>query len=47
MFVPQQVDVIEEAGHWLHADAPQRFLASARRALGVEAGRDIPAADAA
>jgi esterase len=47
MFARPQVDVIEEAGHWVHADAPQRFLASARRALGVEAGRDIPAADAA
>jgi esterase len=47
MFAPPRVEVIEEAGHWLHADAPQRFLASARRALGVESGRDTPAAAAA
>jgi esterase len=47
MFARPQIDVIEEAGHWVHADAPQRFLVLARRALGVDPGRDIPAADAA
>lgn len=47
MFARPHVDVIEEAGHWVHADAPQRFLASIRRALGIETGRDISAAHAA
>lgn len=47
MFACPRIDVIEEAGHWVHADAPQRFVALARRALGVEPGRDIAAADAA
>jgi esterase len=47
MFARPQVEVIDEAGHWPHADAPQRFLAAARRALGVDSGRDTPAAAAA
>lgn len=47
MFARAQIDVVEEAGHWVHADAPQRFVALARQALGAGAGRDTPAAAAA
>ena len=32
MFAAAAVEVIEEAGHWVHADAPQRFLARPARA---------------
>jgi esterase len=46
MFARPQVEVIDEAGHWVHADAPLRFLALVRRALSVKAGTDNPAADA-
>ena len=33
MFSNVEVDVIEGAGHWVHADQPAAFLASVRRAL--------------
>jgi pimeloyl-ACP methyl ester carboxylesterase len=35
MFTQVQVDVIADAGHWVHADQPAAFLACARRALGA------------
>ena len=35
MFTRVQLDVIESADHWVHADEPQRFLALARHALGL------------
>lgn len=37
MFKRVQVDVIDDAGHWVHADRPQAFLAALRRALQVTA----------
>jgi esterase len=33
MFTDIEVEVIEAAGHWVHADQPAAFLASVRRAL--------------
>lgn len=33
MFSDVDVEVIAEAGHWLHADRPQEFVAAVRRAL--------------
>ena len=33
MFTQLDVEVIEDAGHWVHADQPIAFLASVRRAL--------------
>ncbi|WP_418315988.1 alpha/beta fold hydrolase [Piscinibacter sakaiensis] len=37
MFSDVTVEVIDEAGHWLHADRPQQFVAIVRRALAGEA----------
>jgi len=37
MFVRVQVDVIDGAGHWVHADRPAAFLARVRDALRREA----------
>ena len=34
MFDDLEVDVVADAGHWVHADQPTAFLASLRRALG-------------
>jgi len=36
-FSDVQVEVIEGAGHWVHADQPAAFLASVGRALQREA----------
>lgn len=33
MFTQLRLNFIDEAGHWVHADEPQRFLALAARAL--------------
>lgn len=33
MFTHLQLDVVEAAGHWVHADAPQHLVAMAKRAL--------------
>lgn len=33
MFSPAGVHVLESAGHWLHADAPERFITWASRVL--------------
>jgi pimeloyl-ACP methyl ester carboxylesterase len=33
MFPHTQVEFIESAGHWVHADQPEAFLAAAQRAL--------------
>ncbi|HEX7440132.1 MAG TPA: alpha/beta fold hydrolase [Caldimonas sp.] len=43
MFDDLAVDVVADAGHWVHADRPLAFLASLRRAL---AGEPQPAAAA-
>lgn len=43
MFTRLQLDFLEEAGHWVHADAPRRFLELVSRSLG-SASRHIPAA---
>lgn len=37
MFNEVRVEVIAGAGHWVHADHPQEFVAVLRRALGTEA----------
>jgi len=37
MFTDIEVDVIEGAGHWVHADQPAAFLASVRQALHRDA----------
>jgi len=34
MFDDLEVDVVADAGHWVHADRPGALLASLRRALG-------------
>lgn len=49
MFTRLTLDVIESAGHWVHADAPQAFVASVRRGLGLLDGTagDTPAPAAA
>jgi esterase len=33
MFSRVRIDVIEPAGHWVHADQPQAFIAAVRRSL--------------
>ena len=33
MFDRVHVEVIEPAGHWVHADQPEAFIAAVRRAL--------------
>jgi pimeloyl-ACP methyl ester carboxylesterase len=33
MFPKTRIDVIDSAGHWVHADEPQRFLALVRKTL--------------
>ena len=33
MFVDVEIDVIEDAGHWVHADQPAAFLARVRHAM--------------
>jgi pimeloyl-ACP methyl ester carboxylesterase len=35
MFPKLEVDVIDSAGHWVHADEPQRFLALVSKALSA------------
>ena len=35
MFPQVCIDVIEPAGHWVHADQPDAFVAAAQRALGA------------
>ena len=37
MFARAEVEVIEDAGHWVHADQPEAFLASLERALQRDA----------
>lgn len=37
MFDRVQVEVIEPAGHWVHADRPESFIAAVRRALDAAA----------
>lgn len=49
MFQRLTVDVIEPAGHWVHADEPRAFLALVQRGLGLataEADAASPAAPA-
>ena len=36
MFPAAQVELIERAGHWVHADEPEAFVAAARRALQAQ-----------
>jgi len=43
MFAQVEVEVIEDAGHWVHADQPAAFLASVRRVLQVDAQPSIAA----
>ena len=43
MFPRVTVEVIEGAGHWVHADKPAAFLASVRQALGRDALRSLAA----
>ncbi|MBI5721446.1 MAG: alpha/beta fold hydrolase [Burkholderiales bacterium] len=49
MFPRVRMEVIEGAGHWVHADRPQALLASLRRALAAmpEQGPDAPPTKAA
>jgi esterase len=47
MFTQLQLDFIHDAGHWVHADAPQPFLALAGRALGPKTPKTSSAAHAA
>lgn len=35
MFPKTKIDVIDSAGHWVHADEPQLFIARLRKALAV------------
>ena len=35
MFPKTKIDVIDSAGHWVHADEPQRFLALLHKVLAV------------
>lgn len=35
MFPKIRIDMIDSAGHWVHADEPQRFLALVRKALAA------------
>jgi pimeloyl-ACP methyl ester carboxylesterase len=41
MFTDIEVDVIEDAGHWVHADQPAAFLASLRQVLSRDAEPSI------
>jgi pimeloyl-ACP methyl ester carboxylesterase len=34
LFPAATIDVIEQAGHWVHADAPEAFIASVNAFLG-------------
>ena len=43
MFSDIEVEVIDGAGHWVHADRPAAFLASVRQALQRDAPRPIAA----
>jgi len=43
MFPRVTVEVVEGAGHWVHADRPDAFLACVRRALQHDAARSIAA----
>ena len=43
MFTDVDVEVIEGAGHWVHADQPAAFLASVRQALHRDAGLAVAA----
>jgi len=43
MFTDVGVEVIEGAGHWVHADQPAAFLASVRQALSRDARPSIAA----
>jgi pimeloyl-ACP methyl ester carboxylesterase len=43
MFTQVEVEVIEDAGHWVHADQPAAFLASVRQVLQHDAQPSIAA----
>lgn len=43
LFPSATIDVIEGAGHWVHADAAEAFVASVRRFLDTSAKADRPA----
>ena len=43
MFTDVDVEVVEGAGHWVHADQPAGFLARVRQALNRDARRRIAA----
>ena len=43
MFTDVDLEVIEDAGHWVHADQPSAFLASVRRVLQRDARLSIAA----
>lgn len=47
MFARLQFDFVEDAGHWVHANEPQRFLALLARALTPAAQPTVSAADVA
>ena len=38
MFAQAQVEFIDTAGQWVHADQPDAFVAAAQRALGIAGG---------
>ena len=42
MFDDVAIDVVEDAGHWVHADQPAAFLARVRHALQRNAPRARP-----
>jgi pimeloyl-ACP methyl ester carboxylesterase len=43
MFIQAEVEFIEDAGHWVHADQPAAFVASVRRVLQGDTQSSIAA----
>jgi pimeloyl-ACP methyl ester carboxylesterase len=43
MFPRARLDSIEQAGHWVHADAPDEFVAAVRRAMPCAGAADAAA----